>query len=217
MKLTVKEADSCVQGRLFELLPDKEFSGVGERRARFGKIAERMAEALFPITPIRNTGNYDVVFDAAWGSTFIEVKNVRMGSSIPIYRWRSHKDMQVVGSGREVVYLVTMHRCKSPDTLGDAWTQMASTVRDVYAIPASAIAEAVKGSKVYKVVKENPGSRTGYERKGYCDGYQLLKTSEIMNMPLLATAPRLRAEVNGLTLSVKYRRHSHLRGKLILR
>lgn len=213
--LTVKPPREAQQDRMFELLPEKSLELVGERRARFGQISERVVEGLIPdYVPIGGGGIYDVVYDGSWDNHFVEVKNVRRGSSIPLYISRMEKDAQVERQGHKVVYVITIHNCKSPDTLSKAWTQMSKTVKEVLLVPSSIIRELCVGKRLHKVVTRKPDSRIGYEREGYCRGYQLLKVSEIKELDFLARPYHYRSTINGLPFSVKLFKSSSLKRSL---
>lgn len=209
--LTVKRAGDF-QPSLFETLPDKPLTGPGERRSRMGAIAEQIVCAALPVVPIAGGGAHDIVFDAEWGRSLVEIKNVRRSSSIPIYKWRRGKDRAAMRD-HDLIYLVCVHSCRDTGgTLSDLWRAMAEHLEDVYVLPASRIHEGCRGKPYSNLYRHQGGGYAGYRREGYRKGYQLLPVKWIRSQEYLGH--RIASgEINGLKVSFRVHRHADLAGR----
>lgn len=172
--MTVKPPPSHIQQDLgFELLPDKRLTAPGEARTRYGKVVEEAVEALLGLEDIPNSGTHDIVFDAflRQRETFCEIKSLRRNNKCPIYDFRRTKDRDC---GKPLLYVFAIHDCKDAHTVGGIWLKMAETLKQVFVLPAWAVdLEARRHPlQTIKTARTASGSRNGYQRKGYAEGYR---------------------------------------------
>lgn len=201
--MLVKPPPAAVQRSLFDILPDKPLTTPGESRARYGRIAEEIACGVLGLDDIPNSGSHGCVFDA-WGhGHYVEVKSCRETSSVPLYTWRQQKDK---ASGVPLAYALVIHRCGKCVTLGDAWRSMVSTVKTILVLPAAVMHRLTEGQPVHQLVAAVAGSRMGYERAGYCSGYQLVSIRSVLDEPFSLPFRRETA-IHGLTVSASVRFH----------
>lgn len=213
--MRIKPPPRRKQPLLFDVTPDKPLLREGEKRARFGRLAEKLIYCSTGTIEIGSSGLYDAVYDGFWDDSYVEIKNVKKGSQIPLYLSRIEKDRAVVNSGKKLTYLIVIHSCFGVDSLSGAISSMASTVKQVIAAPFEVIESLLKGKSVKKVVKEVKGSRVGYQRKGYCRGYRLLSVSEILKQPMLATSHKHYGRMHDCPVEYKLLRHSSLSRKFL--
>lgn len=171
--MTIKTAPTHQQSELFpDLLPDKPISKNGEARTRYGRVVEEIVCGLLQITDIPNSGSHDCVFDGYHkpSSTYCEIKSLRRGQKIPIYKWRIEKD---AAAGVPLVYVIGIHDCRGCATLAGVWQRMAETIDTILVLPATEVARLAMAESLRTIglEKTSSGGRNGYQRKGYKDGY----------------------------------------------
>jgi hypothetical protein len=199
--MTIKPAPSFVQPWLLDVPPDKTFGTNGAARTHYGAVVQQSVCALLGLVEIRNSGNYDVVFDAACPYTkrFFEIKSVHYANKAPIYCWRREKE---TATGLDPLYAFCLHHVRGARSMSECWQAL---TRDfslaVVVLPLSEVNRLCDPLEVRQVVKERPGSRMGYERKGYCEGYQNLPVRAILDA--VHTVPKVHreVEVHGFPLS----------------
>lgn len=202
--MTVKPPPSHWQPELLPVLPDKPLTKNGEARTRYGRVVEEMACALLGLTDIPNSGSHDIVFDA-WhpSGTFCEIKSLRENNKLPIYEWRRTKDRDC---GVPLVYVIVVHRCSRQPSLADVWRTMASSIKNIYILPAWWVDLNARSCTLRQLVKQSPNSRMGYKRKGYCDGYRNIPFSAITSSAFYAPST-LRTEIHGLGVEASIHFH----------
>jgi len=169
--VTIKPPPTHWQPNLLDVVPDKRIEHPGEARTRYGQVVEQIVTGLLGLTDIPNSGSHDIVFDAHHkpSQTFVEIKSLRRGSSLPIYEWRRAKDRDC---GVPLVYVVAIHNCTKTETIADIWRKMAGTIGTLLVLPHWLIDLEARQQPLRQLVKEEPNTRMGYKRKGYCDGYR---------------------------------------------
>lgn len=198
-ELSVKPPPSHIQPLLIDTLPDKALETNGESRARYGVIVQDIVCELLDLTPIPNTGTHDVVFDAFGSERYIEIKSVREKNKSPIYEWRRRKERQC---GAPMLYAFAFHRCRGAETLDEAWRVMAETLDSIYLLSLDTVDALALAQPLRQLVKEVPGSRMGFERAGYCEGYRNIPWREIVGQ--LYERPRtVTGTLHGLPLEAR--------------
>ena len=175
-QITVKPPPTEFQEMLFDIIPDKKLGTNGEARTRYGRIVEEIVCSLLGLTDITNSGTYDAVFDAFGHGAYCEIKSVRKNNKCPIYEWRRKKDR---AAKVPLVYLLCMHECRGAKTLTEAFMTMAQTLNEIYVASLDTIDQWAEGEEIRQLVKEEKGSRMGYKRKGYCEGYRNISATKV--------------------------------------
>ena len=203
--MTLKTPPTHWQPDLLSVLPDKPITKNGEARTRYGRVVEEIVCALLGLTDIPNSGSHDVVFDAYHRPSdhYCEIKSLRHNNKLPVYEWRLTKDMQCDAS---MLYVLAIHRCTKQVTLSDVWRTMAATISDIYVLPAWWVYLEAKKHPLRQLVKQEPGSRMGYKRKGYCNGYRNLPF-QALTSPAFYRPSVSRAEVYGLPVEARIHYH----------
>lgn len=204
--MTLKLPPSYVQIPLIDVMPDKKLETPGESRTRYGKAVEEIVIELLKLTDIPNSGTHDTVFDAFGHDHFVEIKSLRATSSIPIYEWRRVKDREC---GVPLVYVIGLHRCGKCSTISEIYQSMSSTLRTLLVLPASSIDALAEQFPVRQLVKEEKGTRMGYKRKGYCEGYRLIPAKVLLGLPYVAPL-QVSSALYGLNLDAEVKFHESL-------
>lgn len=175
--MTIKPPPTHYQPDLLEVLPDKPITKNGEARTRYGQVVETIVTRLLGLTDIPNSGTHDVVFDAFHhgSGSYCEIKSLRWRNKLPIYEWRRTKDRDC---GVAPVYVIAVHHCTRQPTLAKVWEKMAASLQTIYVLPHWAVDLHARNQPLRQLVQQETGTRMGYRRKGYCDGYR--------NVPFLA-------------------------------
>jgi hypothetical protein len=194
--MTVKSPPTHYQPDLLTVIPDKPLTRSGEARTRYGRVVEEIVCGLLGLTDIPNSGSHDIVFDAHHkpSGTYVEIKSLREKNKMPIYEWRRTKDRDC---GVPLVYVIATHRCTRQATLRDVWHTMAATVDTLYVLPAWWVDLEARRHEIRRLVKPVPGSRMGYERIGYADGYRNIPFAAIIDAPYHAPV-KVESTVKGL-------------------
>ena len=203
--MTLKPAPTHWQPDLIPVMPDKPITKNGEARTRYGRVVEEIVCSLLGLTDIPNSGSHDIVFDAHHKptDTYCEIKSLRHNNKLPVYQWRLAKDM---ACEVPLLYVLAIHRCTKQATLSDVWRTMAATISDIYILPAWWVYLESRRHPLRQLVKQELGSRMGYKRKGYCDGYRNLPYSSLTS-PAFYRPPVARTEVYGLPVEAKIHFH----------
>lgn len=176
--MTVKPPPTHVPQDLFPAEDIASISGrrierAGESRVIYGEIVNQVVNALLGFENIPGSGSHDIVFDSflRGRQTFIEVKSLRRNNKCPIYDFRRSKDRDC---GKPLLYVFAIHDCKDAHTVGGIWLKMAETLKQVFVLPAWAVdLEARRHPlQTIKTSRTASGSRNGYQRKGYAEGYR---------------------------------------------
>lgn len=176
--MKIKSAPIEIQPLLFDVPQERVFGTNGAARTHYGNEVQKIVCALLGLTEIPNSGNYDAVFDAQCPRTrrFFEIKSVHATNKIPLYEWRVIKDRE---SGVEPIYLFAVHRVRGVRSLSTLRSALAQSLTAVYAVHHESVAAAVATEPLRQIVAEEKGSRMGYKRKGYCDGYRNLPVTRV--------------------------------------
>lgn len=177
--MRVKPPPDHIQPNLFDVLPDKEYETAGSSRTHTGAIVEEVLASILDLTPIQNSGEYDIVYDAHGHGTYVEAKSVNWRSAIPLYEWRRKKDRH---SGVPLVYAVGLHRLHGCAGIRETYSELSRTLDTVLVLPFHVLDRLAPKFRKRQLVKGNPDSRAGYERKGYCDGYRNVPVKRLVNL-----------------------------------
>lgn len=177
--MRIKHAGQMEQPTLFVLpSPQKEFGSNGAARSHYGQVVQSAVCGILGLAEIENSGAYDVVFDAQCrrSKQFFEIKSVHATNKVPLYVWRLQKDED---SGVAPIYLFGIHKVRGARSIQECWEKMGESLTRIIALKHSTVTALTADVKLRQLVKERKGSRMGYERKGYCDGYKNLSVGAI--------------------------------------
>jgi hypothetical protein len=177
--MRIKPGPQYLQPLLLDVAPDKEFGTNGAARTYYGAVVQEAACCLLGIHEIQNSGNFDVVFDGACPYTgmFFEIKSVHQNNKAPLYVWRRQKE---AACGVPMLYAFVLHRIRGVTSIRKCWEALGLEMRlPIVLLPLHVVDALCEGVEVRQLVKEKRGSRMGYERAGYCEGYQNLSVAAI--------------------------------------
>jgi hypothetical protein len=179
--MTIKPAPTHTQDLLFDLPPERVFKAPAEARARYGSLVQTIVCRTLGLVEIPGSGIHDAVYDAhsPVHNRFFEIKSVHATNKIPLYRCRLQKDAD---SGVDPVYLLAIHRVRGAKSMSACIHAFAQSLTEVVAVSHGTIMDLCEGRQVFKIMSEVKGSRMGYERKGYCDGYVNLPVSTVRDL-----------------------------------
>lgn len=166
--MKVREAISKQQEIFDEICPDKVINSDGERRNLYGRVAEDVVCHALDLFPIGIDTQFDLCFDAQDSAdTYFEIKSVKAGGQVCIYKWRLEKE---VNCGKRVRYAIATHRVHDTATLADVWRGFAETCKEIYIVPIGVVQYACERSRTRGHAK--PNGRPSYGgRRGYTEGY----------------------------------------------
>ena len=146
-------------------------TGGGARRTRIGNLVEDIALGLLRVAPCKKSGGYDCCFDGKHGDTFYEVKSVRRGGKVVVYKWRLERDE---AAGVPLRYVIAMRNTNLAGamTVGDTRRALAGDLLSLYVVSARKVHAATKSLPLNKLKKGHAcGGKVGYTRAGYAEGY----------------------------------------------
>ena len=172
-KLKIQHTPTSTQPFLFLPKYSGEILSQGEARVRMGLRIESLVCSLLGLTPIPINGQYDVNFDAGHYSkeneTFFEIKSVKAGGKSPIYLFRLEKELEAQKqTGCPVYYLFCTHKVKAVISQEAITLGLLKGDINIYAVPLDMVNKMSKNLHVRKMKRDTP---SGYNRKGYCEGY----------------------------------------------
>jgi hypothetical protein len=176
--MTIAPPDN--QLSLLYVTPRFTITNNAQARNAYGIMAQELVCAALGLTPIRINGNFDVCFDAAKDNTYYEIKSCRRGCKIVIYDWRMQKE-QEVNKSNEVFYAILVHQV-SRSSGEELLTNFIKSELELLLVQTSLIHQLALQEPLRTLMKPQ-SKRTGYNRKGYVDGYRNLPLSRIK--PLL--------------------------------
>jgi len=131
------------------------------------------------LLPIPINGKFEACFDAFRDGWYFEIKSVKLGSAIPVYKWRIEKEQRAAAHGVNLAYAILVHRLKNEHE--DIRRKLAASAYCVVIIPAALVHSLAMECREYKVERGHHWSkRNGYEREGYIEGYKLLPVKRIL-------------------------------------
>lgn len=148
----------------------------GQARNAFGAIAQEIVWSALGIQPIRINGNCEICFDGKGLDAYFEIKSVRRGAKVVVYKWRLEKEQK---SDQKIFYAILIHDCCG--LRSKILEKMIGTGK-ILVLPLSAIVSACSGLplNVPKPVENKP--RHGYTRKGYKDGYYNIPINSLLKL-----------------------------------
>lgn len=166
--MKVREAISKQQEIFDEICPDKVIESDGERRNLYGRVAESVVCHTLDLFPIGIDTQFDLCFDAeGCDGTFYEIKSVKRGGQVCIYKWRLEKESIC---GKRVRYVIATHQVQKAYTLADVWRGFSETCAEIYVVPIGVVQNACEQSRTRGHAK--PNGRPSYGgRRGYTEGY----------------------------------------------
>lgn len=170
-----------MQPTLFSLpRPEKLFDSAGAARAYYGQVVQTAVCGLLGLSEIPGGGPYDVIMDAECRNTgqLFEIKSVHATNKIPLYVWRLVKDEEC---GANPIYLFAIHTVRGASSVQECWGMMGLHLSRIVALRHSTVSNLVECEPLRQLVKEDPSSRLGYKRKGYCDGYRNLTVKKVLD------------------------------------
>jgi len=146
-------------------------------RNAYGNAAQEIVWKTLSLNPIRINGNFEICFDAEKDGVYYEIKSVKRNGKLVIYDWRIKKESS---SGVPLFYAILIHNLKG--CREDILTNMRLATVEILVCEAVHIHEL---SKNFTLNKLNKGdcNRSGYNRKGYIDGYYNIPVNKLREFP----------------------------------
>lgn len=172
--MTIKRHDG--QLSLISVAPILNAGNTAQARTAYGTAAQIIVCETLGLLPIRIDGRFDVCFDAEKDGVFYEIKSVNVRGKVVIYDFRMKKEQ---AAGVTVFYAILVHRlrCERADIL----PKMRESVVKICVVPLEKVVETALRYPLVPVVKKNYPFRSGYDRKGYADGYRNIPVRDFMN------------------------------------
>ena len=163
----------------------------GQRRQFFGVTMEEIIKRMLFLDDVKKSGNYDICPDAydPYSDSYIEIKSLKRGASMTIYKFRIEKDKKV----DNLTYVIGVHNVQRgcPSSL-DVYNGISSTMNMIIISSKEKIEKLAKREKLRKIKSERKtrsGKRNGYTRVGYNEGYYNIPFSKLSkNLFLCGTA-----------------------------
>ena len=171
-------ARASQQLSLLSIAPSINATSNASARNAYGSAAQEIVCAALDIRPIPINGNCEVCFDAESPAGFFEIKSVRRGAKVVIYDWRMSKE---ACAGVTLYYAILIHQLKGQrEQILEA---MIAREPEILVLPAELVHTAARlSSKRTHQSAWATGTRNGYTRAGYCDGYRNVSISQLMAM-----------------------------------
>ena len=155
--------------RLFPpIFPEFDFGTAGAARTHYGKAGEEVACNVLGLLDITINSRYSVNFDAFKGPMFYEIKNVRKGGKVVVYKFRMEKELRWAEDG-VLDYVMVVHNVRGAKTNRELWEGFERNGVSIVVIPAKKLHKIAKGCELRHI--EVKGNGAGYEREGYREGY----------------------------------------------
>lgn len=174
---------------LLRIAPSWNITKNAQARNAYGTVAQELVCAALKLLPIPINGNYDCCFDAKGKDVFYEIKSVRRNGKLPLYTWRLVKESR---SGVNLKYAILIHNVRKSN--GRHLVQeFANSGLSILVLDSIQVHKEAQKHPLRLVQNPNGSARSGYNRKGYQDGYR--------NLPVKAL---LKYAVNEMPYNIDY-------------
>lgn len=156
-------------------------------RVRFGNAIAEVTAAILELQLLPINGSYDLCPDAKGkDGTLYEIKSLQRNSEAVIYKFRLEKELLLEGYR----YVFTSHSIKSAKCIKQIWDGIESKGLHLEVVSVGQVARVLAGRPLQqiKMTTTVSGKRNGYQRKGYCEGYYRLKTSQFASCSFAESA-----------------------------
>lgn len=150
---------------LFKLPDPVAKNNVSHKRNVMGTMAQDIVCEALDLFPISTNGNYDACFDAEKDGRFYEIKSVHSRSTVVIYNCRINNEIR---ANVNLTYAIFVH---------DKSLILLIPSPLVYALALQVPLRYVKTER-----KRGEAGATGYNRKGYCEGYFLIRAKHLCKL-----------------------------------
>lgn len=172
-----------------EISPCYAITSNAQARNAYGAAASEIVCASLGLDPIAIDGSKEVCFDASRHGQNYEIKSVHHKSKLVVYDWRMRKEIRWMREkGANLRYAVLSHglrRHKDGSTLIDALFESGLSL---IVVNAAVIHREAFQQKLNHIQQDTyRGSRFGYSRKGYVDGYYNLACKHVLKLCRMRT------------------------------
>lgn len=168
----MKYARPSFQPLLFDLQPRFTIEKNAQARNAYGTAAQEIVCRALALDSIPIDGRCEVCFDASKDGIDYEIKSVHATSKVVCYDWRLAKEERAEKEdGRNLSYAILVHRVRGERDSSRLFAQMILGGY-IILISASAIRQFARREKLNTLKPKQRGTRFGYDRVGYSDGYR---------------------------------------------
>jgi hypothetical protein len=169
------------QGKLLDVPPRYRIDCNAQARNAYGAAAQEIVCEALCIEPIPINGNCAICFDAENRHTkeFYEIKSVKKGGKVVVYDWRRKKE---ANAGVLVRYAILVHNvrgCRDGAQLFKAFAEGGVEIVVVDHTVVHALADQLPLQQIKTEHARHAPGATGYNRKGYKDGYRNVPIRDI--------------------------------------
>jgi hypothetical protein len=183
------------QMTLLSVAPSYHITKNAQARNAYGTVANEIVCAALGLLPVRINGQYEACFDAYSDGLHYEVKSVKHGGKVIIYDWRREKEAKL---GSQLYYAILCHGVKGSSGKELA-SEMAASELKLLVLPASSVHEVAAGEPL-RMLQKLQTVTTGYNRKGYRDGYRNVPVGSLHELAPCETA--IECRYSGLRFQV---------------
>lgn len=153
----------------------------GARRTRIGGLVEEVTLGLLALAPCASPGGECVTFDGVRGDIHYEVKSVKRGSQVVVYKWRLERE---AATGVPIRYVIAIrsHAFGHCENLAEVRGLLAEDLLTLVVLGHDRVTHLCEGEPLHKLTRGHAcgSTRVGYARKGYSEGYYLLPTASLL-------------------------------------